>query len=172
MTTVQINLKDIEFEAKKYKNVEEVKKALKSIQSQKCRLQKQKTKENYEQDFAKIVLKEQLLKEVRSYLEPKKITVTTMTKEDIKLLNYDETIKAIKSIQSKKCNEQYNDDQTEFLKAVEIEKMLLEHKATIKPVDEYSIKKSEINDLISNLQNLDSKVSKEYILEQLSKLTK
>jgi hypothetical protein len=170
MTNVQIDLKDIEKEAKNFSSVEEVKKALRSVQSQKSRLIKQKSKQNYESEFAKIVLKEQLLKEVRSYLEPKKVTVTTMSQEDINKLSYDDTIRAIKSIQSKKCLEQFNSDQSEYNKALVIEQMLLQHKQEIKPLDEYTIKKSSVNDLIHNLENLDTNVNKDYILEQLKNL--
>lgn len=166
----KINVKEIEKFAKTFNNVEEVKKALKSVQSQKCRLLKQKDRKDYEIEYNKVLVKEQMLKEVRSYLEPKKTHVTTMSKQDIELLTFDETIKAIKSIQSKKCLEQYNDDKTEYNRAIEIEKMLLEHKANVKPVEDTVVQKSKVNDLISNLSNLDSKVSKEYIIEQLSKL--
>jgi hypothetical protein len=170
MTMVKIDLKEIEKASKQFKTIEDVKKALRSVQSQKCRLLKQKEKETYEQDFAKLVLNEQLLKEVRSYMEPKKITVTTMTQEQMSTLTYDETIKAIKSIQSKKCNEQFNPDQTEYLKAVQIEQMLLEHKKLVKPIEDTVVQKSKVNDLLNELENLDSKISKEYILEQLKNL--
>jgi hypothetical protein len=170
MTNVQINLKDIEKEALKFNDLEEVKKAIRSVQSVKSRLQKQKGRSDYESEFSKVVLKEQLLKEVRSYMEPKKVTVTTMSPEQISVLTFDETMKAIKSIQSKKSNEQYNDDQTEYNKAVQIEQWLLEHKKLVKPVDETVVKKSEINDLIDQVENMDEKISKTWILEQLRKL--
>ena len=44
-----------------------------------------------------------IAKRVLEYFEPKKLTVTTMIQSDIDQLDYDETMKAIKSIQSKKC---------------------------------------------------------------------
>lgn len=170
MTNLQIQLKDIEKAAEKFTSVDEVKKALRSVQSVKSRLIKQKGREDYEQEYAKVVLKEQLLKEVRAYMEPKKLTVTTMSKEQIEVLTYDETIKAIKSIQSKKCLEQYNEDKTEYNKAVAIEEMLLEHKKNVKPVEDTVVRKSEINDLINQVENMDQQISKEWILEQLRKL--
>jgi hypothetical protein len=170
MTTINIDLKTIETEAKKYKDLEDCKKQLRSIQSLKCRLLKQKDREDYETEFAKLVLKEQIAKEVRSYLEPKKITVTTITAEQISVLTFDETIKAIKSIQSKKCNEQYNSDKTEYNKALIIEQQLLDHKALTKPIEDTVIQKSRINDLINQIETMDIQITKEYILEQLSEL--
>jgi Fe2+ transport system protein B len=151
-------------------DVENVKKELKKVQSQKCRLLKQKAKKGYEAEMSKVLKYEQALKEVRSYLEPKKITVTTMTESDIKLLNFDETIKAIKSIQSKKCLSQYKETMDEYNEACRIEDMLLNHKKEVTPVPENCVEKSRINDLIANLSNLDQKIDKDYIIEQLKGL--
>lgn len=169
------NLQNIEKIAKTYKNVEEVKKDLKSVQSTKCRLKKQKGKETYEKEMTEIIKKEQILKEVRDYFEPKKLTVTTMTENDIKNLDYDDTIRAIKSIQSKKCNSQYNEatleNNVEYQQAIQIESWLQAHKLTIKEVPTTAVKKSDLNSLISNLENTDE-LSKEYLLEQLKNLMK
>ena len=169
-------LKEIAKLSEKFENVEQVKDELKRIQSVKCRLKKQKNRADYEKEMTKIVKTEQALKEVREYFVPKTIPVTEMTKNDIEKLNFDETMKAIKSIQSKKCNSQwlenYEQIGSDYKKAVEIEKMLLEHKKNVKPIEQTVVKKSSINDLIHNLENLDENVSKEYLLEQLKKLSK
>ena len=167
-------LKNIEQVAKSYTNVEEVKKAIRSLQSQKSRLKKQKGREDYEKLMTEILQKEQLLKEVRDYFEPKKIPVPEMTKEDIELLNYDETNKAIKSIQSKKCLVQHAteniEDNEEYKKACEIERMLLEHKKNIKPIEATVVRKSDINDLIDHLQNQEEKISTEYVIRLLEEM--
>lgn len=169
-------LKNIEEAAKMYKDVEEVKKAIRSLQSQKSRLKKQKSRSDYDQLMTEILQKEQLLKEVRDYLEPKRKPVTQMTWDDIQLLNYDETIKAIKSIQSKKCLVQHAterlEDNVEYQKACEIERMLLEHKQNIKPVEDTVVKKSEINDIIEHLRNQNETISTEYVISLLEKLIK
>ena len=167
-------LKNIEQVAKSYANVEEVKKAIRSLQSRKSRLKKQKSREDYEEKMTEILQQEQLLKEVRDYFEPKAIPVTKMTKEDIELLNYEETIRAIKSIQSKKCLVQHAtadiNDNEEYKKACEIERMLLEHKKNIKPIEETVIRKSDINDLIEHLKNQDTKIETKYLISLLEKL--
>lgn len=169
-------LNNIEKVAKSYANVEEVKKAIRSLQSQKSRLKKQKGREDYEKLMTEILQQEQLLKEVRDYFEPKSIPVTEMTWQDIELLNYDETIKAIKSIQSKKCLVQHAtkniEDNIEYQKACEIERMLLEHKQNIKPIEETVIRKSEINDLIEHLKNQEENISTKYVISLLEKLLK
>ena len=167
-------LKNVEQMAKNFNNVEEVKKAIRSLQSQKSRLKKQKGREDYDELMTEILQKEQLLKEVREYFEPKKIPVTKMTKEDIELLNYDETIKAIKSIQSKKCLVQHAtpniEDNVEYQKACQIEQWLLEHKENIKPIEETVVRKSDINNLIEHLKNQDEKISTEYVISLLQNL--
>jgi len=167
-------LKNIEQVAKSYANVEEVKKAIRSLQSRKSRLKKQKSRKDYEELMTEILQQEQLLKEVRDYFEPKTIPVPEMTQKDIELLNYDETLKAIKSIQSKKCLVQHAteniEDNEEYKKACEIEKMLLEHKKKIKPIEETVIRKSDINDLINHLQNQEEKISTSYVISLLEEL--
>lgn len=169
-------MKNIEKFAKNFKDVEEVKKAIRSLQSQKSRLKKQKSRSDYDEKMTEILKQEQILKEVRDYFEPKKIPVPKMTQEDIKLLNYDETIKAIKSIQSKKCLVQHMtkniEDNEEYKKACEIERMLLEHKQNIKPIEETVVKKSDINNLINHLKQQDSKIKTSYVIKLLEDLIK
>ncbi len=167
-------LKNIEKVAKSFSDVEEVKKAIRSLQSRKSRLKKQKNRSDYDELMTEILQQEQLLKEVREYFEPKKTPVTQMMQKDIEQLNYEETLRAIKSIQSKKClvqhaTEDINDNE-EYKKACEIERMLLEHKEKIKPIEKKVIRKSDINDLINHLQNQEEKISTSYVISLLEKL--
>lgn len=152
--------------AKEFAGVEEAKKALRSVQSKKCRLAKQKSRQDYDVLMTEVLQKEQQLKEVVNYLEPKKLFVTEMSEDDIKNLNYEETCRALKSIQSKKCLTQF-DDEEEYLKACKIEGWLKDHRAEIKPIEETLVRKSDVMDIINNIEKLDEKISKEYILEQL-----
>jgi len=169
-------LKNIERMAKSYANVEEVKKAIRSVQTQKSRLKQQKNRKDYDEKMTEILQKEQLLKEVRDYFEPKTVPVPEMTWDDIKLLNYDETMKAIKSIQSKKCNVQHAteniNDNVEYKKACQVEEWLKEHKENIKPIEETVVRKSDINDLIQHLKNQEEKISTEYVISLLEELLK
>ncbi len=169
-------MKNIEKFAKNFRDVEEVKKAIRSIQSQKSRLKKQKSRSDYEEKMTEILKQEQILKEVRDYFEPKSIPVPKMTKKDIELLNYEETIKAIKSIQSKKCLTQHLteniEDNEEYKKACEIERMLLEHKQNIKPIEDTVVKKSDINKLINHLKQQDTKIKTSYVIKLLEDLIK
>ena len=167
-------LKNIQEVAKSFGSVEEVKKALRSVQSRKSRLKKQKNRADYDELMTEILQQEQLLKEVREYFEPKKTPVTQMTQKDIEQLNYEETIRAIKSIQSKKCLVQHAtpniENNEEYKKACEIEQMLLKHKEKIKPIEKKLIKKSDINDLINHLQQQEEKISTSYVISLLEKL--
>lgn len=168
------NLKNIEQIANKFNNdVNEIGKELKRIQSIKCRLKKQKGKSTYEAEMAKVLADEQALKEARALLVPKEKTVTTFEQDDIELLDFDETMKAIKSIQTKKTltkwltNEPGDND--EYRHACEIERMLLEHKNNIRPVDETVVRKTDLVTIIDTIEN-NKDLSQERIVELLKGL--
>lgn len=167
-------MRNIQEVAKSFKDAEEVKRALRSLQSKKSRLKKQKGRKDYETLMTELLKEEQVLKEVRDYFEPKKTPVTQMSPKDIELLNYEETMRAIKSIQSKKCLVQHLtnniNDNEEYKRACQIEQWLLEHKKNIRPVEETVVRKSDINSLIDHLQTLEEKVSTGYIISLLEEL--
>jgi len=168
------NLKEIEKVANKFENdVEKVAKELKRIQSVKCRLKKQKGKSSYEKEMTEIVKYEQVLKEARQLLNPKEKPVTQYEQADVDQLDYDETIKAIRSIQSKKTLSKWlttiEGDNDEYRKAVQIEKMLIERRENIKPVDNEYIRKTELQTIIDTIES-SGKLSQEKIVELLKSL--
>lgn len=171
----KINLKNIEQKAEELNNdLEVVKTELKRIQSAKCRLKKQKGRKDYDEEMTKILSEEQLVKEVRQFLDPKEKTVTNYTQTDVDLLDYDETVKAIKSIQSKKTLSRWLTDiegnNDEYKKACQIEKMLLEHKKTVKPIDnELYIRKTDLATMIEIIE-CSGDISQERIIEMLKKM--
>lgn len=169
-----VNLKEVEKLANQFDNdIEKIKKEIKRVQSIKCRLKKQKGKKTYEQEMTEILKYEQLLKEVRNLLNPKKKPVTQYTWEDIEKLSYEETIKAIRSIQSKKSltrwltDEEGNND--EFKRACEIEQMLIKHREQIKPVDKGYIRKTDLIKIIETIES-SGVLSQERIVEMLRSL--
>lgn len=168
------NLNNVEAKAVELGNdLLKVQSELKRIQSVKCRLKKQRGKSTYQAEMAAVLAEEQLLKDVRQLLNPKEKTVTTFEQEDVENLDFDETIKAIKSIQSKKTltrwltTEEGNND--EFRNACRIEKMLLEHKAKIKPVDETTIRKTDLETVIETIES-SGELSTARIVEMLKGL--
>ena len=169
-----VNLKAVEAKVAEFNgSVDAINAKLKSLQSQKSRLKKQKERKDYEVKMQTVLAEEQLLKEARQHLEPKSIPVTEMTAADIALLTYDDTVRAIKSIQSKKCLIQFDPDaKTEYAKTLEIEEMLKDHRETVKEHSDNLIKKSAINDLIQHLEQQDTKIAKDYIVQLLTELIK
>ena len=168
------SLKEIENVAVKFNNsVEDVSRELKRVQSIKCRLKKQKGKSTYEKEMTETLKYEQVLKEVRQLLDPKEKTVTMFEQSDVDLLDYDETIKAIRSIQSKKTLTKWlttvEGDNDEYRKACEIEKMLIEHREKVKPVDDNEVRKSEIVKIIDTIEE-SGNLSQEKIVELLKEL--
>lgn len=167
------NLKEVEKVAKELGTVEAVSKELKRVQSTKCRLKKQKGKGSYEQEMNEVLREEQLLKEARQLLDPKEKPVTMYEQEDVDSLDYDETIKAIRSIQSKKTLTRWlttiEGDNDEFKNAEKIEKMLIERREKIKPVDENNVRKTEIQTIIDTIES-SGKLSQEKVVELLKKL--
>lgn len=151
-------LKNVEEKMNELKcDMELVRKELKRIQSVKCRLKKQKGKSTYEQEMKSVLAEEQLLKEVRDLIEPHEKPTTKLTQEDIEKFDYDQTMRAIRSIQSKKTLSQYltevQFDNDEYRNACRIEEMLLEHKKTVKPLDQNQIYKTQIQAVIETIEN-------------------
>lgn len=152
------------------RDMETVIKEIKRVQSAKCRLKKFKGRSDYDAKMTKILQEEEVLKEVRQLLDPKEKPVTMYTEEDVKMLDFDETVKALKSIQSKKCLTKYDPDNQEgYKKACEIETWLNEHKKTVKPVDTAYIRRTDLQTVIDTIKETgDIKV--ETILEMLENL--
>ena len=168
------NMTEIEKIAEKFNNdLDAITKELKRIQSLKCRLKKQKGKKTYETDMTEVVKYEQVLKEARQLLNPKEKPVTMYTQEDVDKLDYDETIKAIRSIQSKKTLTKWltdvEGDNDEYRKACEIEKMLIVRRESTKPVDDEYVRKTDIQTIIDTIES-SGKLSQEKIIELLKSL--
>ena len=143
---------------------------IKRLQSAKYRLKKFKGRSDYDLKMTAILQEEEVLKEVRQLLDPKEKPVTMYTEDDVKVLDYDETVKALKSIQSKKCLTKYDPDNQEgYKKACEIEAWLNEHKKSIKPVDTAYVRRTDLQTVIDTIKETgDIKV--ETILEMLENL--
>jgi len=168
------NMTEIEKVAAKFDNdVSIIAKELKRVQSLKCRLKKQKGKKTYEEEMTETVKYEQVLKEARQLLEPKEKPVTMYTQEDVNLLDYDETIKAIRSIQSKKTLSKWltevEGDNDEYRKACSIEKMLIARRDSTKPIDNEYIRKSDVQTIIDTIEE-SGNLSQEKIVELLKGL--
>ena len=152
------------------RDMETVIKEIKRVQSAKCRLKKFKGRSDYDVKMTAILQEEEVLKEVRQLLDTKEKPVTMYTEEDVKMLDFDETVKALKSIQSKKCLTKYDPDNQEgYKKACEIESWLNEHKKSVKPVDTAYIRRTDLQTVIDTIKETgDIKV--ETILEMLENL--
>lgn len=165
---------EIEKVAKKFGNdLEKVAKELKRVQSLKCRLKKQKGKKTYEAEMTEVVKYEQVLKEVRQLLDPKEKPVTQYEQSDVDRLDYDETVKAIRSIQSKKTLSRWltdvEGDNDEFRQACKIEKMLIARRESIKPVDDEYVRKTDVQTIIDTIES-SGQLSQEKIVELLKSL--
>lgn len=168
------NLKEIEAVAAKFDNdVEALAKELKRVQSLKCRLKKQKGKKTYEDEMTEVVKYEQVLKEARQLLDPKEKPVTMYEQADVDQLDYDETIKAIRSIQSKKTLSRWLTDvegnNDEYRNACKIEAMLVERRESIKPVDNEYVRKTDLQTIIDTIEE-SGKLSQAKIVEILKGL--
>lgn len=164
------NLKKVEEKANELKTIENVNRELKRIASVKCRLKKQKGRADYSDKMTEILQQEQLLKEVKQLIEPRKKSVTMYEQADVDQLDYDETIKAIRSIQSKKTLSRWltdvEGDNDEFRNACRIEKMLIKRREMIKPVDDASIRKTDVQKIIDTIES-SGKLSQAKIVELL-----
>ena len=171
---MKTNLTDVEKTAENFCNdVEAIKKELKRVQSIKCRLKKQRGKKTFEEEMTEVIKYEQILKDAKQLLEPKEKAVTRFEQDDVDKLDYDETIKAIRSIQSKKTLTRWLNDvegnNDDFRNACKIEKMLIEHRNKIKPVANDYIRKSDLQTILDTIESSGS-LSQERIVEMLKSL--
>jgi len=167
--------KKVEEKANELKNdLEVVRKELRKIQSAKCRLRKQKGRSDYDQSMKELLSQEDLLKEVRRLLEPKDKFVTEFEQEDVDRLDYEQTIKAIRSIQSKKFHtawltNEYGDND-EYRNACRIEEMLKKHRDETRPIDdEVYVRKTDLVTIIDVIES-SGKIDQERIVEMLREL--
>jgi hypothetical protein len=168
------DLTKIEKVAQKFDNdIEKIGKEIKRVQSVKCRLKKQKGKKTYQEEMTEVVRYEQVLKEARQLINPKQKPVTQFTESDVEKLDYDQTIKAIRSIQSKKTLTRWltdkEGDNDEFRNACKIEKMLIEHRKNIKPIDDEYIRKTDLQKIIDTIEE-SGQLSQEKIINLLKSL--
>lgn len=168
------NLKEIEKKAVEFGNdLERVNRELKRLASIKTRLKKQKGRASYEDDMKKVLCDEQIMKEVKQLINPKKKPVTEYNQEDVDRLDYDETVKAILSIQSKKSltrwltTEEGNND--EFRNACKVEDMLKAHRDKVQPVEAPYVRKSDLVTIIDTIES-NKDLSQEKIVELLKGL--
>ncbi len=161
----------IEKMSKNYDTISIIKE-LRKVQSQKSRLKKQKFKSNYETEMTKLLLKEEDLKQVRELLNPKVKKTTEFTKDDIGILDYNETLKCLNNIHSKKSLSRWLTEEEgqneEFKNAERIEKMLLEHKKLVQPVDEQNVRKTDVQKVIVQIK--ENKLTNQKIIEMLESL--
>lgn len=167
------DLKKVEKVANELKTVENVNRELKRIASVKCRLKKQKGRADYSDKMTEILQQEQILKEAKNLIDPKEKPVTQYEQADVDQLDYDETIKAIRSIQSKKTLSRWlttvDGDNDEYRNAVRIEKMLIERREKIKPVDDANIRKTDVQKIIDTVES-SGELSQEKIIELLKNM--
>lgn len=168
------NLKDVEKKALELGNdIAVVAKELKRIQSIKCRLNKQKGRADYADQMKAVLAEEHLLKNVRQLLDPKEKPVTAYEQADVDMLDYDETVKAIRSIQSKKTLTRWlttvEGDNDEYRSACRIEEMLIKHRDEVRPVDTAYIRKTDLQTVIDTIEG-SGELSQERIVEMLRAL--
>ena len=169
-----VNMKKVQELAEKFNNdVLLINKELKRVASVKSRLKKQKGKSNYQEEMENILGYYQVLVEAKQLIDPKEKPVTMYTQEDVDQLDYDETVKAIRSIQSKTTLTRWltpvEGDNDEYRNACKIEAMLIERRNNTKPVDNEFIRKTDLQTIIDTIES-SGKLTQNKIVELLKGL--
>ena len=142
-----------------------VNKELKRIASVKCRLKKAPGRLTYQTEMTACLQEEQLLKNVKSYLDAPRKTVNDLTGDDIAVMNYDEVCRALRSIQSKKTHTKWAEDCKKdenglyipgsgdaFKEACRIEEMLKARRDVLKPVGTLRVSVASLRTLLEELR--------------------
>lgn len=165
-------MNNVEMKAQELNNdMNEVKRELKRVASIKSRLKKQRGKASYEQEMQEVLQYEELLKDVRSHIAGDTVkAVPQYTLEDVQELSYDETIRAIKSIQSKKSLSKWltdvAGDNDEYRNACRVEELLRAHKEMLQPEGSNVVRKSVLQTLVDESDAL----TKEELVAKLAEL--
>ena len=147
-------------------SLEEVNKKLKLVASMKCRLKKQMGRADARARMIEVEECEAILKSKRDELANKPRRFTNLTEEDISTMEYEEVIRAIKSIQSKKSNTRWltdvEGDNDEYRNACRIEALLQKRRDGIKPT-------SRLASIIEEAKN-NNEMTKEELIALLETL--
>ena len=166
MTTYPTSIQSV---LEQFDSVDAINKELKRTASLKCRYSKHYSKSELVPAISDY---EELLRQAKATMQPAAKTVTTFTSDDIAQLDWDQTLRALKSIQSKKSNTKWltstPGDNDAYRSACRIEEMLLEHKATLAPETSSAtrINKSAIASIIEQLES-DPSLDAAELLRQL-----
>lgn len=118
-------------------SIENVNRELRKIATIKCRVKKSPGRSDFQENLTNILQKEELLKNVKSYLSGPRKTVFNLTQEEIDVMDIEEVIRAIKSIQSKKTHTKWQTtnpgDNDEYREACRVENMLKARRAQLEP---------------------------------------
>ena len=144
-----------------------IKSRLRSISSSKTRLHKNSRLPSNVVKLSELLIEEDALKQERKHIQEPKKAFTTLTAEEVGLLDYEETRRAIESIRSKKSNTRHMEDQSEFNAASYIEELLVAHRSELSPGDNTSIKLSTLREI---LEQASESSDPEYLTKKLEEL--
>ena len=168
--------------AELHDDMTEVNRALKRVASVKCRLKKMPGRPTFNSEMTAALQEEELLKNVRAFLQGPRRNVNTLEPEDITKMSYEEVNRAIKAIQTKKTHTKWADDCLKddkglcipgtgesFKEACRIEQLLKERREAIKPAMSEYIKRSTLYDYLDTLR-FASDLDKMDIIECLDRI--
>jgi len=137
-------------------DIDVVYRELKRVASIKCRLKKMPGKPSFNDEMARVLQEEQLLKNVRDYLNGPRKNVNMLTQEDIDIMTIDDVMKALKAIQSKKTHTKWltttPGDNDQYREACRIEDMLKARRDALQPKNCNIIHKSDLQRLLDTLK--------------------
>lgn len=138
---------------------------LKRIASVKCRLKKLSNARDYEEKMTRVLQEEQLLKNVRDYLNGPRKNINTVTQEEIDNMDYDEVCRALNAIRSKKTHTLWAADcekgedglyipgsGASYKEACRIEEMLKVRRNDVKPIENNAIRKTDLQAMLDTLK--------------------
>ena len=171
---VNDTLNTVEEVVNKFNDLVTLTSEIRRIQSVKCRIKKQRGHKDFTSMMTEILKYEEVLKQARNVLDPKTKTVPNMSETDISQLDYDQVVRALRSIQSKKSLTRWltdcEGDNEEFRNAVTIEKLLLNRKKEVKPIEtDLYIRVTDLQEVIEAIET-SSELSVTTILQMLNSL--
>ena len=161
MTAVTTKAAELDFD------IDLVQKELKRIASVKCRLKKMPGRPSFHDEMTRVLQEEQLLKNVREYINGPRKNVSTLTQEEVDIMTIDDVMKALKAIQSKKTHTKWLTDEPgnndQYREACRIENMLKARRDALQPKNCNVIHKIDLQKMLDTLKGCSDLTAEECI---------
>ena len=156
-------------------DLEVINRELKRLASVKCRIKKMPGRSDFQEKLTEVLQEEEMMKCVKAYVVGPRKNVNYLTQDEVDSMTLDETMKALKAIQSKKTHTKWlttePGDNDEYREACRIEQMLKDHRDSMAPKKLGMLGKNDVMQMLDTV-GMCNDLTAEECIEQLRRMIK